>query len=258
MNQLKGTKINRLLQKWPKGAVYTASWLGKNGVRFDLLDRYCRNDWLYRIGHGAVARKGDKLAWTGAVFALQNQLQLTVHPGGKTALQMAGLSHYVPLGRSKVFLFGAQKEKLPGWFKKYDWNVDVQFITTNLFPPNKLIGVTEKTTGDFSVKISSPERAIMEILYLLPDCASFDESKRLMEALVGLRPGIVQELLENCGSVKVKRLFLALAEEFNHAWFRKLKIAKVSLGKGKRFLFPGGYVHPKYFITLPKRGDTDE
>jgi hypothetical protein len=39
-----------------------------------------------------------------------------------------------------------------------------------------------------------------------------------MEGLNTLRPDLVQELLEKCSSVKVKRLFMHLAEQFQHPW----------------------------------------
>ena len=52
-------------------------------------------------------------------------------------------------------------------------------------------------------------------------------------------------LLAHCGSVKVKRLFLALVERHKHAWFARLDLGKADLGKGKRMLVPGGRLHPK-------------
>ncbi|MCP4403625.1 MAG: hypothetical protein GY801_40760 [bacterium] len=33
--------------------------------------------------------------WTGAVYALQAQLSLNVHVGGKTALEIKGYAHYL-------------------------------------------------------------------------------------------------------------------------------------------------------------------
>ena len=62
---------------------------------------------------------------------------------------------------------------------------------------------------------------------------------------------MLQSLLEHCSSVKVKRLFLHLAEKHNHAWFKSLDVTKVSLGSGKRVLVPGGRLDPKYLITVP-------
>lgn len=74
-----------------------------------------------------------------------------------------------------------------------------------------------------------------------------------MQGLVNVRPARVMSLLMACASVKVKRLFLALAERHQHQWLAHLDLSKVDLGKGKgkRMLLPGGKQHPKYLITLP-------
>jgi hypothetical protein len=51
--------------------------------------------------------------------------------------------------------------------------------------------------------------------------------------------------------VKVKRLFLYLAEACNHAWTRKVELANVDLGRGNRAIVKGGKLDPKYRITVP-------
>ena len=65
---------------------------------------------------------------------------------------------------------------------------------------------------------------------------------------------LVQALLERCNSVKVKRLFMVLAESFQHAWVKKLDLSKVDFGKGKRILVRGGRFDSKYNITVPDTG----
>jgi hypothetical protein len=72
-----------------------------------------------------------------------------------------------------------------------------------------------------------------------------------MEGLTTLRPRIVQSLLEKCASVKVKRLFMLLAENCKHAWVQKVDLSKVDFGKGKRALVKGGRFDSKYKITVP-------
>lgn len=73
-----------------------------------------------------------------------------------------------------------------------------------------------------------------------------------MEGLNNLVPKHVQTLLENCQSVKVKRLFLYMAEKADHAWFKQLDVTKVDLGKGKRSIVKNGVLIAKYGITVPK------
>lgn len=62
----------------------------------------------------------------------------------------------------------------------------------------------------------------------------------------------MQRLLEDCSSIKVKRLFLYLAEKAGHSWFDYMKLDNVDLGKGKRSLVKNGVLVNKYEITVPQ------
>ena len=79
-----------------------------------------------------------------------------------------------------------------------------------------------------------------------------------MESLNNLRPKSVQILLENGSSIKVKRLFLYLAEKFNHQWLKHLDLTKVNLGSGKRSFVKNGAYISKYKITVPKEFEKNE
>jgi hypothetical protein len=246
-----GHKLNELLKNWPPGAVYTSSWLVKHGVSRDLLNKYRESDWVVAIGHGAVARSGDKVNWGGGIWAIQNQLGMKIHVGGKTALEMHGYAHFVPLGKGYlVYLFGPLNQKLPGWFKRYLWEVKPRHVMTNLFGESDGLGLTRKNLGTYSVTLSTPERAIMEALHLVPHEASFEGAKQLMEGLATLRPTLVQNLLERCHSLKVRRLFMYFAEKSNLPWVSKVDLSKVDFGKGKRVIVKGGRFDPKYQITV--------
>src|SRR5690606_24808539 len=103
---------------------------------------------------------------------------------------------------------------------------------------------------------SMPERAMLELCDGVSDAALVYEVDALMQAMTTLRPQRVGLLLRHCGSIKAKRLFLALAERHKHAWLSHVPLEGVNLGRGKRSLVPNGYLHPTYQITLP--GDLDE
>src|SRR5712692_8526769 len=249
------SKINQLLKKWPPGVVAVLPWLEKQGIYQQLVHEYKKTSWVRRVGRGAYARAGDKVEWTGGLYAIQEQLGLPIHAGGKTALQMQGYAHFLPLGESAmVSLFGLPDVKLPAWFEQYRWGVKVRYITTNLFVGEANQGLTKKEMGFYAVSVSAPERAIMEVLYRVPKEESFEEARLLMEGLTTLRPRLVQTLLEHCSSVKVKRLFMVLAESCRHAWVRKLDLSKVNFGKGKRMLVRGGRFDSKYNISVPDIG----
>lgn len=67
---------------------------------------------------------------------------------------------------------------------------------------------TQYDAGAFTVTISSPERAVLELLYHVPTLVGFDEALQLVGSMGTLRHGVMQELLERCTNIKVKRLFL--------------------------------------------------
>ena len=93
---------------------------------------------------------------------------------------------------------------------------------------------------------------MLECLFLMPKKQELIECYQLMEGLNNLRPNLVQNLLENCTSIKVKRLFLFLAERAGHSWVKHLNIDKIDLGSGKRSIVKNGVYNSKYKITLPK------
>ena len=79
------TKINQLLSSVPTGIVLQSHWLKSEGYSLDLQKRYRNSNWLQQIGNGAMVRNGDKVSYEGAVYALQKQSSLSIHPGGRTA-----------------------------------------------------------------------------------------------------------------------------------------------------------------------------
>ncbi len=248
-----GTKLNRLLLSWPNGTVGTLPWLETQGVYQQLAYEYEKGSWLTKIGRGAFAKAGDKVTWPGGVYALQEQLKLPVHVGGKSALELRGFEHFVTAAQgSYLYLFSDTPQRLPSWFAKHKWDRRVSYRALRLFPRDHKLGLTQHGFGTFEIEVSAPERAILELLHLVPKEQSFEEARLLMEGLVGLRPKLVQSLLENCRSIKVKRLLLYLAEHCNHAWAKKIDQSKLDLGSGKRVIVPGGKFDSKYQITVDK------
>lgn len=243
-------KLNYLLNLQPLGTVLTTTWLVEQGYSLDLQKRYKKSQWFESIGSGALIRFNDPVDYLGGVYALQTQLNSSIHPAAKTALSLQGKAHYLELSLNQVHLFGGKRESLPLWFKKYDWGCVVNYKETFFLPPE--LGLIEFEHNNFKLKISSPARAIMECLCLAPKTQSIVEAYELMEGLNNLRPTLVQNLLEQCSSVKVKRLFLYLAEKANHQWLTFLDLDKIDLGEGKRSIVKNGAYVSKYQITVPK------
>ena len=120
-----------------------------------------------------------------------------------------------------------------------------------MLPKDLTRSFSEYSHKEFTVTISSPERAALEMLYYVPSKQEYDEASKIMESLLSLRPEIVEELLERCNSVKVKRLFLYIAEKHKLPWFTKLNLDRVDLGSGKRVIVENGVLDKKYKITVP-------
>ena len=74
----------------------------------------------------------------------------------------------------------------------------------------------------------------------------------MMEQLTTLRPEMLQRLLETTKSLKVKRMFLYMAEKAGHYWLDALDMSKIELGTSKLQLAKNGVYISKYKITVPK------
>lgn len=243
-------KLKKLLEIHVPGTIMLASWLVQNGFSHDLQQRYRKSNWLESVGVGAFKRPGETISWQGALSSLQNQTKLAIHVGGLTALAMAGFSHYLRTEKEKVYLYSAQQIKLPLWFKKYFNSETIVHIRTSMLPGSG--GLNDYQIAQIPLIISSPERAILESLFLVPDKLDLMEVYQIMTSLVNLRPAMIQKLLEGCTSVKVKRLFLYMAKKANHQWFQFLDLSGVSLGAGDREIVKNGAYNSEFQITIPK------
>ncbi|MGO9146475.1 MAG: type IV toxin-antitoxin system AbiEi family antitoxin domain-containing protein, partial [Desulfomonilia bacterium] len=207
------SKINRVYREWPKGTMATLPWLNTLGVSTKLAEWPVRSGWLENFGPRAFIQPGDKVDWQGGLYTLQTQLGMSVHAGGKTALELQGLSHYVPLGEHRrVLLISDRAEQLPTWFRKRDWGVLIEHVRMSLFKKLPAEAVVQYSSGGFEIAISSAERSVMEQMRLIGSNDDVEYAYQLMEGLNTLRPNVVQELLENCSSMRVKRFFLWSAE----------------------------------------------
>ena len=250
---LKVTKINQLISNWPKGTVKTVTELKYLGYTPQLLKIYSKYKWIELFSRGIYKLYNDKVNWQGVLFGFQKKSEVPrLHAGAKTALNLMGYGHYLSKNENKVFLFSDRKENIHSWLKKFD---NVILKRNEVFNYTKPENIKLYNTGNFAIMISSPELAAMEMLYLIPNEQSFDEALKITEGLTTLRPQLVQSLLEECNSVKVKRLFLFMAEKHNHTWLNELNIDRVNLGSGKRVIVENGTLDKKYNITVPKEYD---
>ena len=250
MSTNRQTRINQFLGEHKLGTVCLASWLEEQGISYGLQKRYRSSGWLESVGKGAFKRPKEEIQWQGGLYALQTQARLPLHAGAITALAMQGLAHYFRVADEKVFLFSPYKTILPIWYKNYPWGNPIKHIQTSFLPVE--LGLQSQELKTFSITVSTPERAILECLFLAPTHFDLVECYQVMEGLVNLRPRLLQELLEQCTSVKVKRVFLYMAKKARHQWLSRLELGKIDLGIGKRSLVKGGSLDTEFQITLPK------
>lgn len=249
--EIKSTRINHLMQTTPKGLVLLSSWLALEGYPHELQQRYRKGGWLKSIGRGAMVRSGDSLVLSGAIAALQKQAVSDIHIGGRSALELSGVAHYLQVNTQEATLFTADKPSIPLWFTNNRWDRTPKIFSSSLFREEN-IGMTEYRDGELAMNISGAARAAMECLSLCPKQFPLTEAYELMEGLTSLRPAQVQTLLEQCKSVKGKRLFLYFAERAGHSWFKYIDTTRIDLGSGVRSFVSDGAFVSKYQMVVPK------
>jgi len=254
MSLQKDEKLNKLLTLLPEGVAAPSFWLEYNGYSRQLVRKYVQGKWLMALGRGVYARPTAKVNWQGLVLGMQRLAELPFHVGGVSALNLQGYAHYLPLRGEKILHLWGQANVL-AWVKAVALTEELQFHTSQLFD-SSVTDVATAPSGvrDWVLQVSTPERAIMEVLYDVRDDAhSFTHAMELFEGLTTLRPSKVNHLLQHCKSVKVKRLFLFMMEQFSYSWIKRVETNLVDLGSGKRVIVKGGKLNKKYMITVPEK-----
>lgn len=254
MSLLKKDKLNLLQKLLPEGAVVPSRWLQEQGYSRQLIYKYVKNGWLLSCGAGAYCRPGTEVSWQGLIASWLEVVAKDWHLGGETALSLQGYIHYLPLGGEvHVHLYG--EGAVPAWVRKVPLDAERVFHTRQLFVDEALstgLKIWPGPVKKWPLRLSEPERAMLELLLEVQDEFSFTHAAELMQGLTTLRPGLVMTLLRACTHIKVKRLFLFLADYYQHAWLDKVDIKQLDLGRGKRSIVQGGKPDMKYSITVPE------
>lgn len=255
-----------------------AAWLKARGYSPQLCRKYVINGWLERLTHGVYRKPGGKLLWEHIVISLQTLLMKPLIVGGGTALSLHGFSHYLRRDDEReIHLYGP--EVAPSWLNKLPMEIKFVYHNSAALFRNEPITFAHTSLGwnlkdgshanadpihggsfkvmpwgqwEWPLTLSTPERAVLEMLDELPGDESFDQADKITEGLTTLSPRRLQKLLVDCKSVKVKRLFFFFADRHNHPWRKHLDKEAVSLGTGKRMLVQGGRLDPTYLITVPE------
>jgi hypothetical protein len=269
MSVMSGQKygsVKSLLESVPPGFIVDSAWLEASGIGRRSVYDYVKQGWLERLAHGVFrrpipsARSSEEIDWKICVLSMQHIMGYPVHVGGMTALALQGYSHYLALGdKATVWLYGAD---LPNWLKKLPLGAPVENRSRHLFRDPEL-GQAEprgeqspNNTGNlpwnWPIRMSAPERAVLEALDELPDHESFHNLDMVFEGLTTLRPKLLASLLNDCRKIKVRRLFFVFADRHGHAWRKRVHPEDFDLGRGDRALVKGGRLHRRYRIVVPE------
>ena len=244
------TKIKSIIHDSNHNGVLTTSWLEKQKISRTEQTQYVRSGWLVRIVPGIYHLANVKPTLYGALASMDEQEGLKYRIAASSALELQGYTHYLSLGQQQSHVITPPDKRLPKWMTAYKWDMALHEFSTKIF--DGATGVTTIDRDGMTLRVSSPELAIMECIYLTPDTYDFMDVYYLMESLSTLRASLVTLLLEQCSSVKVKRLFLYMAEKANHPWFKRLDLSNVTLGSGPRSFAKGGVTITEYNIIIPK------
>jgi hypothetical protein len=178
-----------------------------------LAAQYAKTGWLVRLGQGAYAFPGDEIAAHGSVKFLQHRVP-GLHIGGKSALALQGVRHNLG-DRAMLVLWGDDRFALPPWFtarfpahyvaaRLFDWPADRSLEDLTLTTPP---GVAD------GLRVSTPERAVLEMLYEVGTHQGLEEARSVFDGLRNVRKDVTGQLLACCTSVKAVRLFLMWSRE---------------------------------------------
>lgn len=236
----------------PDGLVVNRKWLKEKGFERTAVDYFVRSGKLERVGHGVYRRSGPPLKWEHLVYSLQ-EMGSPVHVGGRSALDLQGMAHYLQLGGMQtVELYGVNK--LPGWLNGV--NVPAKLVARGMGGIDKLPSdvLTTRPFGhwDWQLQFSTVELALFELLEKINDESGFSLADKYFESAATLRPKLLNSLLRSCRQIKTNRLFLWFSDKHHHAWRSKLNTDNVDLGSGKRMIVKGGALDKTYSITVPR------
>jgi hypothetical protein len=247
----------------PEGSFVTRHWLLNQGINHHTIDNLVKSVQLEVVRKGIYKRPFTKLSWQGVVLALQQMYDFDVVIGGLTALELQGYAHYLPLNKSsQIHLFS--KRSLPDWTSSVVEGTNFvchlqSDLQSRAHLKNGFNSILKGNTFLFpwrdelpGLEMSDPERAILELLVDVPNEISFENAEQILQGMTSLSPNKLNELLLVCDNIRVRRLFLWMAERQNHQWFKKLNLADISLGSGNRVLLKGGVLNKKYKITVPQ------
>lgn len=225
-----------LLANAVRGQPLTLPGLAAQGLTSKHAARLAQSGWLVRRGHGVYSLPGDTLDRDACLSVLAASVP-GLHVGGKTALAWRGVRHNLST-REVLSLWGDKSTKLPGWFAQgFPCHYQAAHLFDDALPAS--IGLAPLPGGRQDVLVSTPERAVLELLSDVGKRQTLEEARHLVEGARMLRLPVLEELLSSLVRIKVARLACELAEELDLPWKSLAQKYSRRLGGGARWVSVG-------------------
>jgi hypothetical protein len=210
--------------------------MNEHGLTTKHAARLAKEGWLARLGHGAYCLTGDTMDRDASLAWLVPAVP-GLHVAGKTALSWRGVRHNLAY-QETLILWGDKPTKLPAWFIA---RFPSHYQATHLFEArmSPQLGIAPLPSGRADVPVSTPERALLELLSDVGNRQTLEETKHLVEGARSLRLPVLEELLSYLTRIKVVRLAYGLADELDLPWKSIAHQHSERLGGGKRWVSVG-------------------
>ena len=162
-----------LEQTLPEGQLVNRAWLLSRGFNRSRVDYFLRARKLVSVAHGIYRRPGPPLKWEPVVYSL-NEMDVAVRVGGRSALELQGMAHYLPMGdEQRIDLYGSAK--VPAWVRGFKRPFRFYIHTQRLFDQLPEAAVHHQPFGawDWPIRYSTPELATVELMAGVHDQADF-------------------------------------------------------------------------------------
>lgn len=227
------SKLSALYTQLPAGAPVTSSQLADMGISADLAVHYARSRWLKRLARGVYVRPGEELSLHPSLVVLEKQIA-GLHVGGRTALEWYGVRQYVSQ-QAVLHLYGWAAARLPNWFGQH---FPAEYHRKRLFNerPEQMLSVGRFENRDNAPLVSTPERALLELLDEVGVRQPLQEAREIAEGTYSLRAEVLMNLLKHCTSVKTLRLCLRFGRELSLPWAAKLDETALPKGSNRPWI----------------------
>lgn len=226
--------IKELYTTMPRGMPLDLPTLQKIGISSQRAASYAKNGWLTRLAHGVYVFPDEELGCGAALCYLSKRIA-GLHIGGYSSLMATEIGG---ARADKLVLWGDARVSLPSWFSD---RFCARYVNARLFEwgENSLAASTliDAMGSPYGVKVSIPERALLEMLYEAGRHQPLESAKSVFSMVDTLCPEVAGHLLQCCTSVKAVRLFLKWARQTEQFDVDKmLQSYSIRVGSGSRWM----------------------